>query len=59
MDEESDPVGEAVCWLDLLCPECGAMPEDPGSQDPDRPCWRCGAVPGPEAGDGAADPGRA
>jgi uncharacterized protein YeaO (DUF488 family) len=22
---ESDPPGEAVCWANLVCPECGAM----------------------------------
>jgi uncharacterized protein YeaO (DUF488 family) len=22
---ESDPAGEAVCWANLVCPECGAM----------------------------------
>ena len=38
------PVGEAVCWLDRLCPECGAMPEGEGAEDPRVPCWRCGAV---------------
>lgn len=30
--------GDAVCWLGMLCPECGAMP----SEGTDR-CWRCGA----------------
>ncbi|WP_216639469.1 hypothetical protein [Brachybacterium sp. P6-10-X1] len=47
MDEDVDaagPVGEAACWLGLLCPECGAMPEEDGARDPGAPCWRCGAV---------------
>ena len=35
--------GDAVCWLALVCPECGAMPtEEPADGSPDR-CWRCGA----------------
>ncbi|GAA1313327.1 hypothetical protein [Brachybacterium tyrofermentans] len=47
MDDEVDPTdsaGEAVCWIGLLCPECGAMPEGEGTRDPSVPCWRCGAV---------------
>jgi ribosomal protein S27AE len=32
--------GDPVCWMHLLCPSCGAMP------DPDEPtsttCPRCG-----------------
>lgn len=47
VDEEVDPTvsaGEEVCWLDRLCPECGAMPEGEGAEDPRVPCWRCGAV---------------
>ncbi|WP_232662004.1 hypothetical protein [Pseudonocardia sp. TRM90224] len=38
--------GDAVCWLDRLCPECGAMPT---AESPDR-CWRCGAAR--DGGDG-------
>jgi hypothetical protein len=34
----ADEGGDPVCWLNALCPECGAMP----SEDTDR-CWRCGA----------------
>ncbi|WP_169928762.1 hypothetical protein [Brachybacterium ginsengisoli] len=45
MDEETEAAGEAACWLGLLCPQCGAMPEGDGPLDPERPCWRCGAVP--------------
>lgn len=37
-DDGVDEGGDAVCWLGVLCPECGAMP----SEDADR-CWRCGA----------------
>ena len=36
-------VGDPVCWLDHVCPECGAFNDDPGS-----PCWRCGTT---DAGD--------
>jgi len=45
VDEETEAAGEAACWLGLLCPQCGAMPEGGGPLDPERPCWRCGAVP--------------
>jgi len=32
--------GDPVCWMHLLCPACGAMP-DP--EEPDRgTCPRCG-----------------
>ncbi|MEC9325077.1 MAG: hypothetical protein VYB90_14690 [Actinomycetota bacterium] len=35
-----DPdVGDPVCWLDHVCPECSAFNDDPGS-----PCWRCGVT---------------
>lgn len=50
MDEQTDrvdptePVGEAACWIGLLCPDCGAVPEGEGAKDPSVPCWRCGAV---------------
>jgi ribosomal protein S27AE len=38
-------MGDPVCWLNKVCPECGAFNEDPG-----QPCWRCGAAlhPGPD-----------
>ncbi|WP_156819442.1 hypothetical protein [Pseudonocardia sp. HH130630-07] len=39
-----DEPGDPVCWLDRLCPECGAMPSDepaPADGGPRR-CWRCG-----------------
>ncbi len=33
--------GEAVCWLDRVCPDCGAL------TSPDaEACWRCG-IPTP------------
>lgn len=38
------PGGDAACWLGELCPECGAVPEGEGAQDPTVPCWRCGTV---------------
>lgn len=31
-------MGDPVCWLGRLCPECGAMPTE---DSPDH-CWRCG-----------------
>jgi len=39
-----EPAGDDACWLGGLCPECGAMPEGAGADDPAAPCWRCGAV---------------
>jgi rubrerythrin len=32
--------GDPVCWLHLLCPDCGAMIEQ---QPPPDHCVRCGA----------------
>jgi hypothetical protein len=40
---DGDDGGDAVCWLGMLCPECGAMP----GAGTDR-CWRCGAELRPE-----------
>lgn len=40
--------GDAACWLSEVCPDCGALNEDPTG-----PCWRCGAVRGDEVGHGA------
>ncbi|NAZ86961.1 hypothetical protein [Kineococcus indalonis] len=34
--------GEAVCWLERVCPGCGALRE--GRED--APCAACGAPPG-------------
>jgi hypothetical protein len=31
----ADEGGNAACWLDRVCPECGAFVEGPA-------CWRCG-----------------
>jgi hypothetical protein len=42
---DDEPGGDPVCWLDRLCPECGAMPTEPsGAERADEPprCWRCG-----------------
>jgi hypothetical protein len=36
---EGGPGGDPVCWAHLLCPECGAVPDD---RDAER-CSRCGA----------------
>lgn len=33
------PVGDAVCWLEKVCDECGALVE---AELPSE-CWRCGA----------------
>ncbi|HEV7534007.1 MAG TPA: hypothetical protein VGP90_00140 [Acidimicrobiia bacterium] len=33
------PGGDAVCWAHLLCPECGAIPDDRHAER----CERCGA----------------
>ena len=30
--------GDPVCWLDRVCPACGAFAEG----EPAGPCWRCG-----------------
>lgn len=33
----TDVGGEAVCWLDRVCAECGALAESSADA-----CWRCG-----------------
>ncbi|WP_300008059.1 hypothetical protein [Pseudonocardia sp.] len=38
---DGDDGGDPVCWLDQVCPECGAMPTGDGEATADR-CWRCG-----------------
>jgi len=43
MDEE-EYGGDSACWLSKVCPECGALLDDPAS-----PCWRCGLRPGDES----------
>ncbi|MBP2364314.1 hypothetical protein [Pseudonocardia parietis] len=40
----SDGPGDPVCWLDRLCPDCGAMPSPEEDGGPPRTCWRCGAA---------------
>ena len=58
MDEDVDPsqpAGEPVCWIGQLCPECGAMPEGAGAQDPSVPCWRCGTVRSQVTGDSSSE----
>ncbi|QDZ16520.1 hypothetical protein [Humibacter ginsenosidimutans] len=37
--------GDAACWLQYVCTECGALVE--GSTA--TPCWRCGAFHDPTA----------
>jgi predicted amidophosphoribosyltransferase len=34
-------MGDPVCWLNKVCPECGAF-----NEHPDQRCWRCGAAAG-------------
>lgn len=36
-------MGDPVCWLNRVCPSCGAFNEDVS-----KPCWRCGTEPDPE-----------
>lgn len=40
----ADAVGDPVCWLDRLCPDCGAMPSPDEDGAPPQTCWRCGAA---------------
>ncbi|HEY2203322.1 MAG TPA: hypothetical protein VGH99_02430 [Pseudonocardia sp.] len=47
----ADAVGDPACWLDRLCPECGAMPTGDGTGR----CWRCGE-PATGPAPGATDP---
>ena len=35
---DAEPGGDPVCWLSMVCPECGRVPE--GHSDV---CERCGA----------------
>ncbi len=43
-------MGDAMCWLDRTCPDCGAVLEEVG----DRPCPRCGlSAPRPGTADDA------
>ncbi|MDP9435622.1 MAG: hypothetical protein M3P93_10685 [Actinomycetota bacterium] len=35
---DDEPGGDPVCWLSMICPECGRVPERPGDV-----CERCGA----------------
>lgn len=37
MEDPEDTGGDPVCWLHLVCDECGAFLDDP-----DLPCARCG-----------------
>lgn len=47
----TDRGGEAACWLDRVCPECGALNDD--AQATRQDCWRCGWRPStPEDPDG-------
>lgn len=51
-------MGDPVCWLSRVCPECGAMLDDDAVHNrSDRTCWRCGhdldSPEGPEIGSDA------
>jgi rubrerythrin len=37
-DPFEDEGGDPVCWVHLLCPECGTMPEERDAEA----CPRCG-----------------
>ncbi len=37
-EEERTQSGDPVCWMHLLCSDCGALPT---ATSPDR-CWQCG-----------------
>jgi rubrerythrin len=37
--EPEDRPGDSVCWLRLVCPECGTMAES----EPPTDCPQCGA----------------
>ncbi|MGO1182877.1 MAG: hypothetical protein ACTHZ5_02285 [Micrococcaceae bacterium] len=40
---EDSHMGDPVCWLSRVCPECGAMLDDGAVQNQShRTCWRCG-----------------
>ena len=39
LDDDHTVSGDPVCWMHLLCPECGVIPT---AASPDR-CWQCGA----------------
>lgn len=36
-------MGDPVCWLDQLCPDCAAMLDAPDAGALTVTCWRCGA----------------
>jgi hypothetical protein len=36
--EEFSPTGDAVCWLERVCQDCGALIEE----ELPATCWRCG-----------------
>jgi hypothetical protein len=35
-----EPVGDAACWIENVCPDCGALVE---AELPAK-CWRCGTL---------------
>jgi hypothetical protein len=36
--QEFEAVGDRVCWIESVCPDCGALIEAELPAD----CWRCG-----------------
>ncbi|MEJ8282100.1 hypothetical protein [Pseudonocardia spirodelae] len=43
-DGREADAGDPVCWLDRLCPDCGAMPSPEDDGGLPQSCWRCGAA---------------
>jgi ribosomal protein S27AE len=41
--EEEHVGGDPVCWLNRVCPGCGALRDD----EPPAPCPRCGSTESP------------
>jgi hypothetical protein len=42
-DDEEFVGGDPVCWLNRVCPECGALRDE----EPPVPCPRCGSTEPP------------
>ncbi|WP_019877910.1 hypothetical protein [Sporichthya polymorpha] len=43
----SETGGDPVCWLNRVCPECGALRDVDGDGEPVTPCHRCGSTEPP------------
>jgi hypothetical protein len=37
--DEFESIGDRVCWLESVCPDCGALVE----AELPAACWRCGS----------------